>query len=110
MAECGDASSAARIARFWGTHQVNFGKWFVSLPGKGQRMVIAAASPDMPEQAPKEGVPCRATDILLPELNYESLLKNGGRGLNILFNRRASPGFDAEDTLILMKVRPCRCV
>ena len=105
------AALQARVTRFWGTHQVNFGRWFLSLPGVGQRMVLQGASPDMPEQilTTVDGPPlasARPTDLLLPELNYDSLLHNGGRGLNVLFDRRAA-AIDAEqgDLAMLNELR-----
>ena len=105
------AALQARITRFWGTHQVNFGRWFLSLPGVGQRMVLQGASPDMPEQilATVDGPPlasARPTDLLLPELNYDSLLHNGGRGLNVLFDRRAAASdAEHEDLAMLNELR-----
>ena len=108
MSSVGDATEAARatlrIRRFWGAQQLNFGRWFLSLPNKGQRLILAAANPDMPESAPAEGAPCKATDVLLPELTYDALLKDGGRGLNRLFEARANVRADREDVVMLMKL------
>ena len=99
--------SQSKLERFWGAHARTFAAWFMALPLAGQTMVLRNCSPDMPPTAPAEGEACGATAVILPELNVESLVASGGRGLVALFEARSAMGAggaDAADCCMLMKL------
>ena len=103
----GSRLQQAKLEQFWHAHQRTFAAWFMALPAAGQAMVLRAGSPDMPDAAPAEGEACSATAVILPELNVESLVASGGRGLIALYEARArmgAGGADAADCCMLMKL------
>nr|CCA18605.1 conserved hypothetical protein [Albugo laibachii Nc14]CCA20562.1 conserved hypothetical protein [Albugo laibachii Nc14] len=76
------------LRRFWATRAAVFMRWFLSLPSKGQEIVLTNASPDLPYTLNETGRP--AAQLLAPELCLSTLLQDNGKAFIKLIHARAS--------------------
>lgn len=85
------------MAEWWKRHCKSFSEWFLALSGDKQKELLLKACPDMPitsvhsrmkDVKDDSAVEIQTTDIILPELALEPLLKCNGRIFIIFMTRR----------------------
>lgn len=76
------------LMRFWAKYAAVFMRWFLSLPYKGQAILLTNASPDLPYNLNETSR--SASQLLAPELCLSTLLENNGKNFLKLTHARAS--------------------
>ena len=85
------------MSEWWKRHCKSFSEWFLSLSAEKQKELLIKACPDIPltsvhtrmkEAAGDSSIEIQTTDIILPELALEPLLKCSGRIFIIFMTRR----------------------